>query len=136
MYNNMSYKTFKWVRIFMAMFIAATVSIAVTIENVYLALAAVIIGMISMLLIKKNVKEVLVDEMVNSIAGKSALMAYSIAVPVLAVLSLVFMFSNLKERGSDMYNLGIILSYIALGQMFIYSFFYYYYQRKYGRDGE
>ena len=120
----------------MAMFIAATVSIAVTIENVYLALAAVIIGMISMLLIKKNVKEVLVDEMVNSIAGKSALMAYSIAVPVLAVLSLVFMFSNLKERGSDMYNLGIILSYIALGQMFIYSFFYYYYQRKYGRDGE
>jgi len=132
----MSYKTFKWVRIFMAMFIAATVSIAVTIENAYLALAAVIVGMISMLLIKRNVKEVLVDEMVKSIAGKSALMAYSITVPVLALLSLVFMFSNLKERGSDMYNLGIILSYIALAQMFIYSFFYYYYQRKYGRDGE
>lgn len=136
MYSNMSYKTFKWVRIFMAMFIAATVSIAVSIENVYLALAAVIIGMISMLLIKKNVKEVLVDEMVNSIAGKSALMAYSIAVPVLALLSLIFMFSNLKERGSEMYNLGIIFSYIALAQMFVYSLFYYYYQRKYGRDGE
>lgn len=136
MYNNMSYKTFKWVRVFMAMFIAATVSIAVTIENSYLAIAAVAVGMVSMLLIKKNVKEVLVDEMVKDIAGRAALMAYSITIPVLALLSLVFMFSNLSQRGSDLYNLGVILSYIALFNMFVYSFFYYYYQRKYGRDGE
>jgi len=120
----------------MAMFIAITVSMAVSIENIYLALSAVIIGMISMFLIKRNVKEVLVDEMVQSIAGKSALMAYSIVIPVLAALSLILMFSDLSNRGSETYNLGIYLSYIVLFNMAVYSLFYYYYQRKYGRDNK
>lgn len=120
----------------MVIFIAMTVSIAVSIENVYLALSAVIIGAISMFLIKRSVKEVLVDEMVKTIAGKSALMAYTVSVTVLAVLSLVFMFSNLSNQGSQLYNLGLILSYIALFNMAVYSFAYYYYQKKYGRDNE
>ena len=132
----MSYKNFRIVKFLMAMFIAITVSMAVSIENIYLALSAVIIGMISMFLIKRNVKEVLVDEMVQSIAGKSALMAYSIVIPVLAALSLILMFSDLSNRGSETYNLGIYLSYIVLFNMAVYSLFYYYYQRKYGRDNK
>jgi len=132
----MSYKNFKVARMLMAMFIAMTVSIAVSIENVLLAVSAVGIGMISMVLIKRSVKEVLVDEMVKTIAGKSALMAYSITVPVLAFLSLILMFSNLSTRGSEMYNLGITLSYVALFNMAAYSLSYYYYQKKYGRDNE
>lgn len=132
----MSYKTFKWVRVLITMFIAATVSIAVSINNAYLALSAVIIGMISMFFIKRNVKEVLVDEMVKSIAGKAALMTYRITISVLAVLSLILMFSNLNQEGSDLYNLAIILSYIVFFSMLIYSFFYYHYQSKYGRSDE
>ncbi|MFA5310087.1 MAG: DUF2178 domain-containing protein [Candidatus Paceibacterota bacterium] len=132
----MSYKNFKVARMLMAMFIAMTVSIAVSIENVLLAVSAVGIGMISMVLIKRSVKEVLVDEMVKTIAGKSALMAYTITVPVLAFLSLILMFSNLSSRGSEMYNLGITLSYVALFNMAAYSLAYYYYQKKYGRDNE
>jgi len=132
----MSYKNFKVARMLMAMFIAMTVSIAVSIENVLLAVSAVGIGMISMVLIKRSVKEVLVDEMVKTIAGKSALMAYTITVPVLAFLSLILMFSNLSSRGSELYNLGITLSYIALFNMAVYSLAYYYYQKKYGRDNE
>ncbi|MFA5169575.1 MAG: DUF2178 domain-containing protein [Candidatus Paceibacterota bacterium] len=132
----MSYKNFKVARMLMAMFIAMTVSIAVSIENVLLAVSAIGIGMISMVLIKRSVKEVLVDEMVKTIAGKSALMAYTITVPVLAFLSLILMFSNLSNRGSEMYNLGIILSYVALFNMAAYSLAYYYYQKKYGRDNE
>lgn len=132
----MSYKTFKLVRILVAFFIAMTVSIAVSIENTYLAVSAIVIGMISMFLVKKNVKALLVDEMVKNIAGKSALMAYSIVVPVLAVLSIILMFSNLNNEGSYQYSLGIILSYIVLFNMAIYSFAYYYYQKKYGSDEE
>jgi len=132
----MSYKNFKVARMLMAMFIAMTVSIAISIENVLLAVSAIGIGMISMVLIKRSVKEVLVDEMVKTIAGKSALMAYSITVPVLAFLSLILMFSNLSSRGSEMYNLGITLSYVALFNMAAYSLAYYYYQKKYGRDNE
>jgi len=132
----MSYKSFKIARILIAAFIAMTVSIAVSTNNAYLAVSAVLIGMIVMFLVKKNVKAVLVDEMVKNIAGKSALMAYSITVPVLALLSLIFMFSNLGNEGSYFYNLGIIFSYIALFNMAVYSFAYYYYRKKYGSDEE
>jgi uncharacterized membrane protein len=132
----MSYKNFKLVRLLIVFFLAMTVSIAISMENVLLAVSAIGIGMISMLLIKKNVKAVLVDEMVRNIAGKSALIAYSITVPVLAVLSLVFMFSNLGNEGSYFSNLGLIFSYIALFNMAVYSIAYYYYRKKYGSDEE
>ncbi|MFA5071972.1 MAG: DUF2178 domain-containing protein [Candidatus Pacearchaeota archaeon] len=132
----MSYKNFKIARLLITFFLAMTVSIAISTENVLLAVSAIGIGMITMVLIKKNVKAVLVDEMVKSIAGKSALMAYSITVPILAVLSLVFMFSDLKNESSYLYNLGIIFSYIALFNMAVYSIAYYYYRKKYGSDKE
>lgn len=132
----MSYKTFKIARILMAMFIAMTVSIAVTTENFYLALFAIIIGMISMFLIKRSVKAVMVDEMVKVIAGKSGLMAYNVSVMSLAFFSLFLIFSNLSNRESQLYNLGTILSYIVLFEMAVYSFSYYYYNKKYGRDDQ
>ena len=132
----MSYKKFKIVRFLIVFFLAMTISIAVNMENVWLAISAMGIGAITMLLVKKNVKAVLVDEMVKNIAGKSALIAYSITVPVLAILSLVFMFSNLSHQGSDLYNLGVIFSYIALFNMAVYSIAYYYYRKKYGSDKE
>ena len=132
----MSYKSFKIVRILIASFIAMTVSIAVSMENVLMAVSAIGVGMFTMILVKKNVKAVLVDEMVKNIAGKSALMAYSITVPTLALLSLIFMFSNLSNQGSYLYNLGIIFSYIALFSMMVYSIAYYYYRKKYGSDEE
>jgi len=132
----MSYKNFKTARLLITFFLAMTVSIAISTENVLLAVSAIGIGMMTMVLIKKNVKAVLVDEMVKNIAGKSALMAYSITVPVLAVLSLVFMFSNLSNEGSYLYNLGMIFSYIALFNMAVYSIAYYYYRKKYGSDEE
>lgn len=120
----------------MAMFIAMTVSIAVTTENFYLALFAIIIGMISMFLIKRSVKAVMVDEMVKVIAGKSGLMAYNVSVMSLAFFSLFLIFSNLSNRESQLYNLGTILSYIVLFEMAVYSFSYYYYNKKYGRDDQ
>jgi uncharacterized membrane protein len=132
----MSYKKFKIIRFLIVFFLAMTISIAVSMENVWLAISAMGIGAITMLLVKKNVKAVLVDEKVKNIAGKSALIAYSITVPVLAILSLVFMFSNLSHQGSDLYNLGVIFSYIALFNMAVYSIAYYYYRKKYGSDEE
>ena len=125
----MSYNRYKLVRIFIVAFVSITVSLAVSAENAYLAVAGVVIGGIAMFLVKKNVKELLVDEMIKSIAGKSALMAYSITVPTLALFSIILMFSNLGNVDSYYYNLGIILSYIVLFNIAIYSISYYFYKK-------
>jgi uncharacterized membrane protein len=120
----------------MVVFISATVSIAVSIDNAYLAFSTIIVGMISMFLIKRSVKDVMVDEMIQSIAQKSALMAYSICIPLLALLSIILMFSNLDNQSSYYYQLGITFSYIVLFNMAAYSFAYYFYKKKYGTDDE
>ena len=125
----MSYNRYKLARFFIVVFISITVSLAVSTENVYLAVAGIVIGGVAMFLVKKNVKELLVDEMIKSIAGKSALMAYSITVPTLALFSIILMFSNLGNVDSYYYNLGIILSYIVLFNIAIYSISYYFYKK-------
>ncbi|MFA5228239.1 MAG: DUF2178 domain-containing protein [Candidatus Paceibacterota bacterium] len=130
----MSYKKFIYLRILVIAFIAITISIAINMDNVVLAISAIVIGMIAMFAIKKNVKELRKDEMIQSIAGKSSLWAYSICVPSLALLSIFFMFSSLNNKDSDIYNLGIILSYIVLFHMATYSIIFLCLKNKYNSD--
>ena len=130
----MSYKAFRNLRILVIIFISSTVSIAITLENAILATSAVAIGIIAMLAIKRNVKEIKADEMMQNIAQKSALWAYSIFVPFLALLSIFFMFSNMSDKGSDLYNLGVTLSYIALIHIALYSIAFFYFKKKYISD--
>lgn len=130
----MSYKLFRNLRILVIIILAATISIAVNMENAVLAVSAIIIGMIAMFAIKKNVKELRTDEMIQSIAGKSSLWAYSICIPFLALLSIFFMFSSLSDKGSDMYNLGMVLSYVVLFHIATYSIAFIYFRNKYKSD--
>ncbi|MDD4738188.1 MAG: DUF2178 domain-containing protein [Candidatus Pacebacteria bacterium] len=130
----MSYKKFTYLRILVIAFISATISIAINMDNVILAISAIIIGMVAMFAIKRNVKELKTDEMIQSIAGRSSLWAYSICVPSLALLSIFFMFSNLSNKGSDIYNLGIILSYVVLFHIATYSIIFLCLKNKYNSD--
>lgn len=130
----MSYKKFTYLRILVIAFIAITISIAINMDNVILAISTIIIGMVAMFAIKRNVKELKTDEMIQSIAGRSSLWAYSICVPSLALLSIFFMFSNLSNKGSDIYNLGIILSYVVLFHIATYSIIFLCLKNKYNSD--
>jgi len=132
----MSLKAFKIVRILIAMFIGVIVSVSVTTANMYLALSAIIIGIIIMILAKRRVKDVMVDEMMKTIAYKAASIAYSTSVVVLALLSLILVFTNLDDQNTFNYRLGIVFSYIVLFSMAVYSFAHYFYRKKYGTDEE
>lgn len=128
----MSYKAFRGLRILVIIFILLIVSIAVTIENAILASFAVVIGIIAMIAIKRNVKEIKTDEMIQNIAQKSAWWAYNIFVPFLAVLSIFLTVDN--KEGSDLYNLGVTLSYVALIHIALYLIAFLYFKKKYISD--
>ena len=128
----MSYKAFRGLRILVIIFILLIVSIAVTLENAILATSAVVIGIIAMLVIKRNVKEIKTDEMIQNIAQKSAWWAYNIFVSFLAVLSIFLTVDN--KEGSDLYNLGVILSYVALIHIALYLIAFLYFKKKYISD--
>lgn len=128
----MSYKTFKSLRILVIIFILLILSIAITLENAILASFAVVIGIIAMIAIKRNVKEIKTDEMMQNIAQKSTWWAYSIFVPFLAVLSIFLTVDN--KEGSDLYNLGVTLSYVALIHIALYLIAFLYFKKKYISD--
>ncbi len=128
----MSYKAFKSLRILVIIFILLTVSIAITLENAILASFAMVIGIIAMLAIKRNVKEIKTDEMIQNIAQKSAWWAYNIFVPFLAILSIFLTVDN--KEGSDLYNLGVTLSYVALIHIALYLIAFLYFKKKYISD--
>jgi Predicted membrane protein (DUF2178). len=128
----MSYKTFKSLRILVIIFILLILSIAITLENAILASFAVVIGIIAMLAIKRNVKEIKTDEMMQNIAQKSAWWAYNIFVPFLAILSIFLTVDN--KEGSDLYNLGVTLSYVALIHIALYLIAFLYFKKKYISD--
>ena len=128
----MSYKAFRGLRILVIIFILLTVSIAITLENAILASFAMVIGIIAMLAIKRNVKEIKTDEMIQNIAQKSAWWAYNIFVPFLAVLSIFLTVDN--KEGSDLYNLGVTLSYVALIHIVFYLIAFLYLKKKYISD--
>lgn len=128
----MSYKAFRGLRILVIIFILLILSIAITLENAILASFAVVIGIIAMLAIKRNVKEIKTDEMMQNIAQKSAWWAYNIFVPFLAILSIFLTVDN--KEGSDLYNLGVTLSYVALIHIALYLIAFLYFKKKYISD--
>ena len=128
----MSYKAFRGLRILVIIFVLLTMSIAITLENAILASFAVVIGIIAMLTIKRNVKEIKTDEMIQNIAQKSAWWAYNIFVPFLAVLSIFLTVDN--KEGSELYNLGVTLSYVALIHIALYLIAFLYLKKKYISD--
>lgn len=134
----MNYQQFKIARIITAIFIGVTVSVAVTINNVILAFSSVLIGMLFLFLVRKKTKVVLVDERIKNISGQAARLTYSILTVVIAFLSLFFVMIGRKSvpQQASMETLGVILSYIALLSLALYSLSYKYISKKYGETDD
>jgi len=117
----MTINNFKKVRIAIGAFIGATVGIAVTLENIPLAIAGVLIGILFMLLVKRRIKAVMVDERIKMISGNAGYLTYAISTVMLAVFSLMFLMIG---KGNDLVyfeSLGATFSYIALFNIAVYA---------------
>lgn len=130
----MNLKQFKVARIIVASFIATTVAIAVTTENILLALAAVLCGMIFMVLARKRTKAVLSDERTEKIAGLAARYTYAILTTFIAILSLFLIMSGQSNGDAFTESVGTILSFTALLSVALYAMSYKYLSKVYGDD--
>jgi len=132
----MNYKQFKKIKALTASFIAATVAIAVVYNNILLAIAGVSIGILFLFLVRKKTKAVLEDERIQSIGGRAARLTYAILTATIAFLSLIFIGTG-RQTGEDGYELlGVILSYITLFSLALYSLSYKYISKKYGESDD
>jgi len=132
--NNMNNKTYKWYRMGIAFFVAAMMSIAVSLDNNWLALSSVVIGMIFMAVVRSKTKRI-VDEREVMVRQKAAQMTYAIFAPTIGLGSLLLMLLA-DESNYFLEAMGIVLSYLTLFQIALFSIFLVFYNRKHGGHGE
>ena len=130
----MIYKQFKTIRLLIMVFIASIVATALVINNFYLAITGVLLGVLFLYLVRIKFQKAMVDERVISLSGKAARMAYSIPTLILAILGLFLIFSGRTHQDIYTENLGVIFSYIAMFNITIYAISFRYFNKIYGGE--
>jgi uncharacterized membrane protein len=126
----MSLKTFAGIRIFVLIIMAGAISWAVVNGNVWIPIPIVIAALVILLLFRRGVKEVVVDERVYSIAEKASYLAFRIFGIAAAVIGATLIALG-WDSSSDLYTIGLTLAYAVCGLLVIYYIAYIYYNRKY-----
>ena len=128
----MSIKKFKFIRLAIVAAVAITVSLAVSSNDFWLALAGVLTGMLFLSLVRFKSKKVLVDEMIENISGKAARASYSINVLVLLFLTLYFIVTGNQKDDLYAQTMGMVFAFVILFQVALYSIAFYYHKYRYG----
>lgn len=124
----MTQKTFTFIRMLTAFFLASIMAQAVIFHNYILALIAIIGAIVVMWASKKKVTEVMVDERVLSIGGKAARLTMSIFAVTGAAISFVLMFSRVSNPSYEL--VGSVLAYSVCAILILYSVIFKYYEKR------
>lgn len=130
----MNYKQYQIIRTLIGILIAIITMTATIINDFYLAISSIFIGVSFLFLAKNKFKKVIVDERVISVSGKASRATYSVVTMFLAFLGLFSIFAARENKDLYFESLGIVFCYIALLLITIYSISYYYFNQKHGAN--
>jgi len=124
----MTSKTFVVIRMITAFFLAAVMAQAIIQNNYVLAIVAVVGAVVIVMISKKKVKGVIVDERVSLIDGKAARASMSIFSVVGAGLMFVLMI--FRETNQNYYIIASVLAYSICALLLLYSIMFKYYEKQ------
>ena len=131
----MSYNNYRLFKAFLVIIVAVLVGWAVPNGNPYIPISAALAAMVIMLLFRRSVKEVIVDERIYSIANRASRATFQIGVIIMALVG-----ATLVALGYGDYPkvepIGFTLIYSACGILVLYVISYSIYNRKYGGTSE
>ena len=127
----MSYKKFKLWRTIVVIIVAILVGWSGANNYVFIPVPAVIVGTAIVLLLRRRVKEVIVDERIFSVADKAARLIFYTFV-ILAGMAAATILALDPERYPDLEQAGFTLAYSVCALLVFYCVAYMYYNRKYG----
>jgi uncharacterized membrane protein len=134
-------KKYNQIRVVVAFFVAFVVSNATIRDSYLLAAAGVITGMIFLALVrsKANIK---VDEREKAVQEKAANITYAIFAPTLGIGAFLLLVPSTSKlsvfaNGEFVYleSLGMVFAYLALFMITIYSISYYFFNKRFGGEG-
>jgi uncharacterized membrane protein len=127
----MTYKTYRLWKLLVVIIVGVLVGWAVPQGNAYIPIPAAVVAMVVLLVVRRGVKEVVIDERTYSIANRASRAAFQAGVllMVLAGATLVALgYNDYPELETP----GFTLIYSATGLLLIYLIGYAYFGRKYG----
>jgi len=128
----MNIKTYRNWRIALIAIIAALAAVSVATGIAYILIAAVVIGILVLLLLRRKVKEVVEDERTYTIAYKAARLTVSVAGIGMAIAGAILLAFNHDALSSTPAQVGFALLYAVCGLLVINMAAYTYYSRKLG----
>jgi len=128
----MNLKTYKFIKSLVVVLVSITMAISVFFGNILLAFLGVITGMLLLTLMKKKTKVKVEDERTEQISLKACKATYFVTTCVLLISSSLLITLGYKGRieATFIISLGIVLSYITMFIISLYSFFFYYFNKK------
>jgi uncharacterized membrane protein len=126
----MSFKQFTVIKLVVVIIIGGLIGWSVTIGNYWIPIPAVIAALMILLLFRRGVKEVVVDERVYSIAEKASYLAFRIFGITAAVIGATFVALG-YETVPELLAIGLTLAFAACGLVLLYYAANLYYNRKY-----
>lgn len=127
----MSYKIYMLFRLLGILAIAFLGVWMGTTGNYWLIIPVVIIGTGVLFLLKRRVKEVVVDERINAVAYHASRFAYLSFVILAVIVGAILIVLN-KNGSSEMFKIGLTLCFSVCALLVFYWLAYIYYNRKYG----
>jgi len=127
----MNRKQFAWCEIIVALALGVIVIWSISVGDLVLPVIAVIVGLGVILLLRRRIEEVMVDERVHLIHEKASAMT----VQVFALITVLVGFVLIALSGSgyaDFSQSGFTLVYCACALGVLHLIFRHYYRRKYG----
>jgi uncharacterized membrane protein len=124
----MEYQKFRMIQIAIAALLGILVSMSIVQGNYVMPFIGIAAAMGIVLVAKKKVKEVTVDERDIKIAGMAARMSFSISSVAMALIAIIFM--ALRDSNPIYYAVASTLSYATCGMLMLYSAFSWYYAKK------
>lgn len=125
----MDIKRYKRIRILVALFVAFIVSTAISTGSQLLAVTGVLVGMLFMMLARKNTK-ITTDERDQAVRAKAAQYTYAIVTPAIGLGS--FILYIFGQKYIYLFALGQVLAYVTLLLLAIYSISYFLFNRQMG----
>lgn len=133
-------KKYRQIRAVVAAFVGIVVSVSAVKSSYLLALIGVVTGMLFLVFVRAKTK-ITVDEREKAIREKAANLTYAIFAPTIAIGSLILLIPSrggisVFSKGEFIYldSLGIILAYLALFMIALYSISYFFLNRRYGGE--
>jgi uncharacterized membrane protein len=129
----MSYNTFRLWKAVIVVIIAISVSASVVAGYAFVPVPVAALGAAVMLLLRRRVREIVVDERTWRIADRAGRLAYQAGAVIMALLAATFLALD-RAGNSGLGETGLTLAYTAAGLLVIYYIAYLYYNRKLGGE--